>query len=373
MWVYYSFLNNSNVTEYKSRILSYDLQLNVWLLTVSDAGLIIGNTIKSGTVRTSGLTTGDLTNYTKIFEVLPETPVFSTDTASSSGSLNNLKTTYATSQSIASNSLEIYKIWCRSADAEEQFVKCVVYLSITTVNGSIVTKTYKTFIVNYNNDTNTWSIPDPLVQTTSTETDDKFSIIISGENIADYFMFYSIIVLNDSVKTTLVEKDKITYNRKLIQQQKLPRIGSVVMWAGVSPPDGAKLCDGSQYNKATYPELFKVIGNMYGGTDPLFNVPDFRNVYLFGSSSPIQCSSTLYGSWAIQNFSHFHMLDVTNIRYISSEANTIEPPDSSTSNAYHFNGVADIGMTVKSYPDPAVTKESYRPNYTLCNYIIYHD
>jgi len=366
MWVYYSFLNNSNVTEYKSRDLSYNLQLNVWGVTTS-------NIIKPGTLRTSGLTTGDLTAYTKIFESLPETPVFSTDTASSSDSLNNLKTAYATSQSIASNSLEIYKIWCRTADATAQFVKCAVYLSITTVNGSIVTKIYKTFIANYNNDTNTWSIPDPLVPTSPTETDDQFSTIISGENAADYFMFYSILVLNDSVKTTLVEKDKITYNRKLIQQQKLPRIGSVVMWAGVSPPDGAKLCDGSQYNKATYPELFKVIGNRYGGTDPLFNVPDFRNVYLFGASSPIQCSSALYGNWKIQNFSHFHMLDVTNLRYISSDANIIESPDSTTGDAYHFNAEADIGMTVKSYPDPAVTKESYRPNYTLCNYIIYHD
>jgi hypothetical protein len=178
-------------------------------------------------------------------------------------------------------------------------------------------------------------------------------------------------VLNDSVKTTLVEKDKITYNRKLIQQQKLPRIGSVVMWAGVSPPDGAKLCDGSQYNKATYPELFKVIGNRYGGTDPLFNVPDFRNVYLFGSSSPINCSGALYGNWKIQNFSHFHMLDVTNLRYINSVAKNLESGNEGI--ALGFSGIKDLNLTVKSYPDPIVTKESYRPNYTLCNYIIYHD
>lgn len=359
MWVYYSFLNNSNVTEYKSRDLSYNLQLNVWGVTTS-------NIIKPGTIRTSGLTTGDLTNYTKIFESLPETPVFSTDTASSSGSLNNLKTAYATSQSIASNSLEIYKIWCRNADAEEQFVKCAVYLSITTV-----TKIYKTFIVNYNNDTNTWVIPVPFTQEDSTETDDKFINVIPGENVIDYFMFYSVMVLNDSVKTTLVEKDKITYNRKLIQQQKLPRIGSVVMWAGVSPPDGAKLCDGSQYNKATYPELFKVIGNRYGGTDPLFNVPDFRNVYLFGASSPIQCSSALYGNWKIQNFSHFHMLDVTDLRYINSIPKNLENGNEGI--ALGFSGIKDLNLTVKSYPDPIVTKESYRPNYTLCNYIIYHD
>jgi microcystin-dependent protein len=371
MWVYYSFLNNSNVTEYKSRILSYDLQLNVWLLTISDAGLIIGNTIKNGTIRTSGLTTGDLTNYTKIFESLPETPVFSSGIASSSDSLNNLETAYATSQSIASNSLEIYKIWYRIADARAQFVKCVVYLSISTVNGSNITKTYKTFIVNYNNDTNTWSIPDPLVQTTSTEADDKFSIIISGENIADYFMFYSL----PTGPSVLVSNNNILMNGA--KHLHLP-VGSILMYHKNSITLGSAFlnCDGAEYDVSAYPELAGVLDYKYGGTlGTKFNVPDLLDRLPIGADnindSSISTDKNMVagkrkgGSWTIgsDQFVHSHpnisREYIYDIRFQGNMDN--ENPTSP----------ADIPITPN--PNQTITQSGaeHKPPYFVVKYVIY--
>ena len=371
MWVYYSFLNNSNVTEYKSRILSYDLQLNVWGVTNS-------NTIKSGTLRTSGLTTGDLTAYTKIFEFLPETPVFSSGIASSSDSLTNLETAYATSQSIASNSLEISKLWYRIADARAQFVKCAVYLSITTVNGSNIEKIYKTFIANYNNDTNTWSIPDPLVQTTSTAADDKFSTIISGENPADYFMFYSL----PTGPSVMVSNNNILMNGS--KHLHLP-VGSILMYHKNSVTLGNAFlsCDGAEYNVADYPELAGVLKNNYGSTGVTkFNVPDLVDRFPIGADNINDSSISTDkhavagmrkgGSWTIDsdqfihshsNISREYIYDIVFADNMDNGVNTFSANDPTSR--------ADNPITPN--PDQTITQTgaTHKPRYFVVKYVIY--
>jgi len=55
-------------------------------------------------------------------------------------------------------------------------------------------------------------------------------------------------------------------------------IGTVVAYAGALPTDPAILaCDGTSYLRADYPDLFAVIGTIWGSDDAdHFNVPDFR-------------------------------------------------------------------------------------------------
>lgn len=56
-------------------------------------------------------------------------------------------------------------------------------------------------------------------------------------------------------------------------------IGSLVMWAGSTPPAGGwLLCDGAAVSRATYATLFSVIGTTYGTGDgtSTFNLPDLR-------------------------------------------------------------------------------------------------
>lgn len=55
-------------------------------------------------------------------------------------------------------------------------------------------------------------------------------------------------------------------------------IGEVITWAGSASPDPKwLLCDGASLLRADYPDLFAVIGTIYGAADGThFNIPDLR-------------------------------------------------------------------------------------------------
>lgn len=53
-------------------------------------------------------------------------------------------------------------------------------------------------------------------------------------------------------------------------------VGSLMPYAGTTPPDGWLICDGSEISRTTYARLFSVIGTTYGAGDgnSSFNLPD---------------------------------------------------------------------------------------------------
>lgn len=56
-----------------------------------------------------------------------------------------------------------------------------------------------------------------------------------------------------------------------------PLSGEIKIWPSMTPPAGFLLCDGSSYLRATYANLFLVIGTVFGAVDGThFTVPDFR-------------------------------------------------------------------------------------------------
>jgi len=61
--------------------------------------------------------------------------------------------------------------------------------------------------------------------------------------------------------------------------------GTVVAFAGQTPPAGWLLCDGSAVSRSEYSELFTSIGTLYGSGDDIrtFNVPDLRGRAVVGS------------------------------------------------------------------------------------------
>ncbi|RKH93614.1 tail fiber protein [Corallococcus sp. AB038B] len=59
-------------------------------------------------------------------------------------------------------------------------------------------------------------------------------------------------------------------------------IGSVVAFAGTTPPDGWLLCDGGFYSAKAYPELAVVIQDVYGAKFEHFRVPDLRGRFVRG-------------------------------------------------------------------------------------------
>ncbi|UUC45158.1 phage tail protein [Flavobacterium cerinum] len=62
-------------------------------------------------------------------------------------------------------------------------------------------------------------------------------------------------------------------------------VGSVMAFAGTQAPDGWLLCDGRSYpTTGDKNDLFKIIGNMYGGANGQFNVPDLRQTFVMGAN-----------------------------------------------------------------------------------------
>ena len=53
-------------------------------------------------------------------------------------------------------------------------------------------------------------------------------------------------------------------------------VGSLMPYAGTTPPDGWLICDGSEISRTTYARLFSVIGTTYGAGDgnSSFNIPN---------------------------------------------------------------------------------------------------
>jgi len=60
-------------------------------------------------------------------------------------------------------------------------------------------------------------------------------------------------------------------------------IGTVIDYAGPTPPEGYLFCNGQTLSASEYPELYNSIKNYWGGTYPLFNLPDFRRRVSVGS------------------------------------------------------------------------------------------
>lgn len=69
-------------------------------------------------------------------------------------------------------------------------------------------------------------------------------------------------------------------------------VGAVSAYAGAIDPDrgaalleasGWMICDGRALTAAQYPQLFAVLGTLYGGGDGTFKIPDYRGAFLRGT------------------------------------------------------------------------------------------
>ena len=61
--------------------------------------------------------------------------------------------------------------------------------------------------------------------------------------------------------------------------------GTLLDFAGATPPTGYLLCDGSSYSTTTYSGLFSTISYTWGGSGVNFNVPDLRGRTTIGAGS----------------------------------------------------------------------------------------
>jgi len=76
------------------------------------------------------------------------------------------------------------------------------------------------------------------------------------------------------------ETDKVIAPDQLKAAKMFVPIGTELLWPTETPPEGWLEEDGSSLVRATYPDLFDVIGTMYGAADDAhFNLPDSRGKF----------------------------------------------------------------------------------------------
>lgn len=70
-------------------------------------------------------------------------------------------------------------------------------------------------------------------------------------------------------------------------------IGTIVMWATSTPPEGWLLCNGKEVSRAAYAELFKVLGTSVGAAgSSSFRIPDLSGRFPLGTSNAHGLHST---------------------------------------------------------------------------------
>ena len=86
-------------------------------------------------------------------------------------------------------------------------------------------------------------------------------------------------------------------------------LGATILWpSNQNIPTGWMICDGTNLDKTVYPELFSVIGNLYGGTGANgFKIPDLRGRVPVGvkyGDTDFQTIATTGGYKGLQKHTH---------------------------------------------------------------------
>lgn len=172
-----------------------------------------------------------------------------------------------------------------------------------------------------------------------------------------------------------------------------PPVGAICAYAGGVAPDkqdpelphpiletqGWMLCDGRYLRVAAYPQLFAVLGYLYGkqesatGGDNLFRIPDYRGLFLRGvddgadkdpdvrsRTGPPGADAVIGGVGSLEQDAlqtHTHPYDATSASAISSAGPTAAAPPAGKSNTGDPN-------------TPARTSTETRPINVAVNYII---
>lgn len=75
-------------------------------------------------------------------------------------------------------------------------------------------------------------------------------------------------------------------------------VGTVFAFASTTPPTGCLLCNGGPVSRATFPDLFALLGTTYGAGDgsTTFGIPDLRSRMIVGSGQGTGLTNRLLGA-----------------------------------------------------------------------------
>lgn len=157
-------------------------------------------------------------------------------------------------------------------------------------------------------------------------------------------------------------------------------IGTILPYGGTSDkiPQGYLLCDGTSLLRASYPELFAVIGTAFGSADSThFNIPDLRGEFLRGAGTNSHSGQGSGGSVGQHQ-------NATAVPYVSNraEGNTVvieQVAPTGGNRANVVNSDSSYNITTNSVygayqstssSTPANQQLTVRPTNTSVNFII---
>lgn len=145
-------------------------------------------------------------------------------------------------------------------------------------------------------------------------------------------------------------------------------IGGIATYGGATVPDGWLLCDGSTVSRELYPDLFEVIGTVFGEGDgsSTFNVPDYRDKFALGAGGDVALAET--GG----EKEHNHVENVFAYNGRLAVSNTDLAEKTSKSEIYTVNGATGFTPVYGTKKGDAyrTEKSSNMPPYVGIYYII---
>lgn len=187
-----------------------------------------------------------------------------------------------------------------------------------------------------------------------------------------------------SLNALKITKDNLEYNTDEKQNTVTTDIGTILLYAGTTINNISNnflLCDGTSHEIGDYPELFGIIGIIYGGTVTHFNVPNFKMHMPLGSKEGVNTinyqgvNKISGGNSSIESNQFKHSHDVSGNYVGGYDTNKYEPV--STSGRSYKHTPSNVSSRETSYNLDASDNEvslseqiNYYPKYTTLNYII---
>lgn len=119
-------------------------------------------------------------------------------------------------------------------------------------------------------------------------------VILENNNRLNSLLENIIYADEDEVEVARIPLDADTLNGYTAEDFIKPKAGFIYPLAGSVIPEGFLLCDGAEYKRTDFPELFAAIGTIYGNGDgsTTFNVPNLQTRVPVGAGGEFALGAT---------------------------------------------------------------------------------
>lgn len=145
--------------------------------------------------------------------------------------------------------------------------------------------------------------------------------------------------------------------------------GTVVAWAGTTPPTGWLVCDGSAVSRTTYPNLFSVCGTQFGAGDgsTTFNLPNQARRSIVGKGGT--GTATLGNNIGATGGEETHVLTTAELASHTHALTMSNTTIGYSTGGTSFTGLISIGSTNTNSTGSDTGHNTYHPSLVM-NHII---